>query len=444
MEDVSDRCRDHVLTTKEHGHVLTNLNVWTPDSGAVVYDTRSADDRFDGIRIEEVDVVTGQVRELFRATGGAHCGAVTCAPDGSHVVFILGPEHPTPDWTYGTTRRCGWMVSRAQPGAGTALDAEGYAPPFVAGVLRGGSHVHVFSPDGTRISFTYEDEVLAQLDARADAPEHDPNQRNVGVALLDGGPVRVPPTHPRSHDGSAFSVLVTRTVAKPRPGSDEISRAFEEGWVGTRGYRKPDGSWQQRALAFQGRVVAADGREHAEVFIVDLPDDLRRPGAGPLAGTTTRRPAPPADVRQRRLTFTDTRERRGLASVPRHWLRCAPDGSAIAFLLPNEDGAAQLWTVSPNGGPMHPIGHGAPAVASTFTWSPDGRWIACIRDGSVCATEVASGRTLRLTARRDPPHDPQPYACVFAPDGRRIAYTRRVGEWAQVCVVEVGPDLLSR
>ena len=55
---------------------------------------------------------------------------------------------------------------------------------------------------------------------------------------------------------------------RPRPGSDEISRAYEEGWV-----TRADG---RRALAFLGNVTAADGREHPEVFIVELPADLAK------------------------------------------------------------------------------------------------------------------------------------------------------------------------
>ncbi len=155
-----------------------------------------------------------------------------------------------------------------------------YAPPFTAGALRGGAHVHGFSPDGKWVSFTSEDEVLARLDARADAPPREPNQRNIGVAV-PAGPVLVARSHPRSHDGDGFSVLVTHTVAAPKPGSDEISRAFEEGWVGREGYVKRDGSKQKRALAFLGNVTTKDGKTHAEVFLADLADDLTKVGAAP-------------------------------------------------------------------------------------------------------------------------------------------------------------------
>jgi len=71
---------------------------------------------------------------------------------------------------------------------------------------------------------------------------------NVGVWSPDR-PVRVRKDHLRNHDGESFAALVTRTAAHPRPGSDEISRACEEAWVGSNGYLRPDGTRQRRALA---------------------------------------------------------------------------------------------------------------------------------------------------------------------------------------------------
>src|SRR5207302_6520048 len=114
-------------------------------------------------------------------------------------------------------------------------------------------------------------------------------------------------------------------------------------------YVRANGVIQQRALAFQGQVVNARGETVSEVFIVDVPDDVTIPGEGPLAGTEHRRPFPPKGTVQRRLTFTTDRKHPGLQG-PRHWLRSSPDGSRIAFLMRDDDGIVQLWTVSPNGG----------------------------------------------------------------------------------------------
>jgi dipeptidyl aminopeptidase/acylaminoacyl peptidase len=298
-----------------------------------------------------------------------------------------------------------------------------YAPPFTPGALRGGTHVHVFSPDGAWVSNTYEDEVLARLGAEAgDGSERDFNQRNIAVSVPapGGNGVRVARGHPRNHAGDLFSVVVTRTVNRPKPGSDEISRAFEEGWVGG---ISADGG---RQLAFLGNVTARDGREHAEVFVVELPADLTRAGEAPLEGTATRRPAPPAGVVQRRLTFTAERKFPGAVTAPRHWLRASPDGSHLAFLMKDDAGVGQLWTVSPRGGEPRQVTRNDTGVSSALTWSPDGRRLAHGMDGSVCVTELADGRTTRLTPRRDGAEAPLPFACVFSPDGRAVAYLRTV------------------
>jgi Tol biopolymer transport system component len=86
----------------------------------------------------------------------------------------------------------------------------------------------------------------------------------------------------------------------------------------------------------------------------------------------------------------------------------------------------QIWSVSPNGGPPQQITHNPFDVASAFSWSPDGRSIAFIADGSVFICDVATGRSTRLTARADAGAPPRPEACVFSPDGDRIAYMRPV------------------
>ncbi len=61
--------------------------------------------------------------------------------------------------------------------------------PYTPGALRGGSHVHVFSPNGEMVSFTYNDHVMHERSPALDL-------RNVGVAA-PFGPVNVQKQHPR-------------------------------------------------------------------------------------------------------------------------------------------------------------------------------------------------------------------------------------------------------
>lgn len=386
------------LTSGPGGRILTNCNVWSPCGEWVVFDTRSdpAGSVFDGNRIQAVHVHTGEVRTLYESRNGACCGVATWHPSEMKVAFILGPEFPTVEWTYGASRRQGVVVT-FDP---TSRDL---TPPFTPGALRGGSHVHVWHPRGDWLSFTYDDDLI-----------RDPHQRDIAVAIPK--PVTVPDTHPRNHSGDSFSVLVTRTVANLRDGSDEISRACEEAWVGS-----------TRTLAFQG-TVTVNGKAVPEVFVAELPDDLTIPGDGPLEGTATTRPAPPKGVTVRRLTFC------GIGG-PRHWLRSSPDGSRIGFLRPDETGVVQLWTVTP-AGESQPVTTGRQSVGSCFTWHPDGERVACVMGGCVCVVDATTGAVRPLTEPGE--HPPRPEACVFSPDGRRVAFVRDVRGVNQICVAEVG------
>ncbi len=403
------------LTSGPGGRILTNYGIWSPDGQCLVYDTRSDAEGsvFDGTRIERVHTDTGQIKTVYESRRGACCGVATFHPLKDEVVFILGPEDPTPDWAYSPSHRQGVIVSVDRPGEAVNLDARDLTPPGTPGALRGGSHVHLFSPDGEWVSFTYNDALA------------DSGQRSVAVAAP--GRVTVNKTHPRSHDGAYFSALATHTVSSPRPGSDEIRQALEDGWIGTAGYVRADGTRQQRALAFQGQVTGANGRQFWEVFVCDLPEDIRQFGPS-----------------QRRVTFTEDSEYPGI-SGPRHWLRSSPDGAEIAFLRRDAAGTAQIWTVSPNGGPLRQVTRDLWPVASAFTWDPAGDRIAYVADGSVFTVDVQTGHSERQTPRADAADAPLALACVFCPKGRRIAFLRRLADGAggrinqsrsnQICVV---------
>lgn len=388
------------VTAGPGGRLLTNCHVWSPDGEWVAYDTRShpAGDTFDGTRIKAVSVHTRDVRTLYESQTGACCGVVTWHPTLMRVAFILGPERPTADWSYGPARRQGVTVDFDRPGVASPLDARDLAPPFTPGALRGGSHVHVWHPAGDLVSFTYEDAVAND------------GVRTIGVSVC-GRPVTVPKSHPRNHDGSAFSVLVPHVTANQRPGSDDIGRACEEGWVG-----------RSRTLAFQGTVTTADGRRVPEVFAVDLPADLMAPRAGPVG------------VNQRRLS-------RGGVGGPRHWLRSDPAGTRIGFLRPDAAGVVQFWTVTLDGVEVQ-VSRLADGVASAFTWHPDGRRVAFVAGGRVVLCDTGTGDCRPLTPPCHPDHAPRPEACVLSPDGARVAFVRHLpdgtgGTSNQVCVADV-------
>src|SRR3954449_7469356 len=123
------------VTNQPRNHILTNINVWSPDSRWLVYDTRSdpAGEKFDGSTIEIVNVDTHEVREIYRSQNGARCGVTTFSPTDRRVAFILGPENPTHDWQYSACHRRGVIVEVDCPQIAISLEARDIVPPFTPG-----------------------------------------------------------------------------------------------------------------------------------------------------------------------------------------------------------------------------------------------------------------------------------------------------------------------
>ncbi|MBJ8877146.1 DUF3748 domain-containing protein [Citrobacter koseri] len=402
------------ITFASRHHQLTNTNTWTADSQWLVFDVRPSGASFTGETIERVNVRTGEIEVIYRATQGAHVGVVTVHPQDDRYVFIHGPENPDETWRYDFHHRRGVIAAQNRV---TNLDAMDITVPYTPGALRGGSHVHVFSPNGERVSFTYNDHVLRERDPALDL-------RNVGVAV-PYGPVTVAVQHPREYSGSHWCVLVSQTTPAPRPGSDDINRAYEEGWVG------------DHALAFIGDTLSAKGEKVPELFLVALPQDekgWKQAGDMPLTGTESTLPAPPAGVVQRRLTFTHDRVFPGLVNVPRHWVRSNPQATDIAFLMRDDRGIVQLWLIPAQGGEPRQLTHNATDIQSAFNWHPSGQWLGFVLENRIACCDAQSGAIAFLTASHDSP--PSADAVVFSPDGALIAWMEEVDGFRQLWVTE--------
>jgi len=280
-----------------------------------------------------------------------------------------------------------------------AMDARDIHPPFTAGALRGGTHAHTWSADGKWISFTYNDAVMEALEKKGDSDVRD--LRMVGV-MAPAGPVEVREDNGAENFGGAlFTVVVTRVTEDPAPGSDQIDRAYEDGWVGKDGYLKPDGSRQKRAVAFLGDVRSPGGEKLTEVYICDLPEDVSKAQQGePLAGTLQSRPNPPSGTLQRRLTRTADRKFPGV-QVPRHWLRSTADGSLILFLMKDDTGITQVFGISPNGGKLQQITHNSFPVETAFSVHPTEEIVAYGNQEDVYITQIITGETIKVCENTD-------------------------------------------
>ena len=404
------------VTFSPRHHQLTNTQTWTPDSQWLVFDVRPSGASFTGETIERVNIHSGEVEVIYRATDGAHVGVVTVHPQEERYVFIHGPEHPDAHWQYDFHHRRGVVTHNGET---HNLDAMDITPPYTPGALRGGSHVHGYRPDGQAVSFTYNDHVLHERDAALDL-------RNVGVAV-PYGPVTPCGQHPRQYAGSHWCVLVSRTTPTPAPGSDEINRAYEEGWVGN------------HALAFIGDTRSLQGEKVPELFILTLPENeagWKQAGREPLEGTSSTLPAPPASVQQKRLTFTHQRAYPGLVNVPRHWVRANPQGSDIAFLMRDDNGVVQLWLISPQGGEPRQLTQTVNGIQSAFNWHPSGNALGCVVENRIALCGATTGAVTYLTGgHRNPPSAD---AVVFSPDGQYIAWMEEVEGFRQLWVTKTG------
>lgn len=404
------------LTFAARHHQLTNIHSWTPDSQWLVFDVRPSGASFTGSTIERVNVHSHDVDVLYRAAQGAHVGVVTVSPQAEKYVFIHGPENPDDHWQYDFHHRRGVI---AENGVAQNLDAMDITAPYTPGALRGGTHVHVFSPNGENVSFTYNDHVMHELSPAEDL-------RNVGVAV-PFGPVTPPCTHPREYGGSHWCVLVSRTTSTPQPGSDDINRAYEEGWVGN------------HTLAFIGDTLSTDGEKVPELFVVALPVDeqgWKTAGDAPLAGSGQTLPAPPKGVEQQRLTFTHQRRYPGLVNVPRHWVRSNPQATQIAFLMRDDNGVVQLWLISPGGGEPRQLTHTTGGIQSAFNWHPSGEVLGFVLEDRIAVCDAQCGDITFLTS--DHANPPSADAVVFSPDGRQIAWMQEVDGFRQLWMTETG------
>jgi hypothetical protein len=226
--------------------------------------------------------------------------------------------------------------------------------------------------------------------------------------------------------GEWFSALVVPVVAKPKPGTDEISRAYEDWWVGTQGFRKSDGTLQ-RARAFLGDLISAEGKEMTEVFVVEIPDDLHIPGSlGPLEGTLETMPAPPQGVAIRRITRTAERTFPGVSPTPRHWVSSPPDGSYISYLAKDEEGIVQVFLVSPLAGEPFQATHHETDVQSMVRWHPDSGKFSYVADNSLFMAEVLSEGKVSHPIRITEKSSEAPFAHCWSRKGDRIAFNRYV------------------
>lgn len=419
----TDNNQEEIQITNDltYHHDLDNNDNFSPDGKWLVYDTRTDDGGIAAsARIEKVHIETGQKKILFNIPHnqdwGPGAGAVSYSPVENAVVFIHGLPSSTKENPYQQWRRTGVIIEDERSNVPVFMDARDVTLPFTPGALRGGTHRHEWSGDGQWIGFTYNDAILKALE---DSTGRKMNLRTIGVSKKIRS-VEVD-KNDENISGAWFSALVVRVVPEPTPGTDEISHAASDSWVGRNGYLK--NNQKQIARAFLGTVVSKAGKSVPEVFIVDIPDDITQSGEfGPIEGTHTTFPMPPKGTIQRRLTFTAESDKPGCSGI----VRSSPDGNHLAFLALDTNGIQQVFLISPNGGNLTQLTKHDSDVSGNVRWHPDGTGVSYTWNGSLMLCRIGKepfeSRITVLTA----PSNPAPTNAVWSPDGAMIAFNRLV------------------
>ena len=368
------------LTFGPYGHTLHHNQVISPDNQWIVYDTRNEDSQIcTTTRIERVNHFTKVIEVLYEVPNfneyGPGVGAVTYAPHEDRVIFIHGISNASKSKPYGMTRRSGVAIDVNKPNYPIYMDARDIYEPFTKGALRGGTHSHAWSNDGTKISFTYNDYVLSNNGL--------PEERVVGVMY----PKEVNVNSKDSIEcfsGKMFSVLISKIVQSATPGSDEIEKAFDECWLG-----------DKNSIIFQGWVRDSNGDRKTEVFKVDLPIDINNISLNELIeGSSNSLPYVPSLFKQQRLTTTP----RGLSSF-RHWLRSSPNGKIIYFLMEDDNLITNLFQLDLETNELIQLSHHTNSIHSPFNISPDGNKLIYFCNHQLIVYDCLENNFIELTTQ---------------------------------------------
>ena len=429
------------LTNGAYNHDLDNNDNFSPDGKWLAYDTRTATGGIGGSpSVERVNVESGKVEELFaikdNQSWGPGAGAVSYHPSENRVIFIHGMAFCSEKNPYQQWKRTGSMVDDNHPNVPIFMDARDVTLPYTPGALRGGTHRHEWSKDGKWVGYTYNDAIMKAIE---DSTGEKVNLRTIGVSTKLKPVVVDKSGEGENLSGEWYSVLVVRVVPNPAPGSDEISNAASDSWVGTGSYLKQDGK-RQVARAFIGKVRSKNSQPVDELFVVDIPDSINQPGEfGPLEGTPTTFPMPPKGTLQRRLTFTAESAHPGCGGV----VRSSSDGKWIAYLAADADGKQQIFIISPDGGSSRQVTAHPAGVQSCARWSPDNQSICYQIENSIVICKISDEPFEKRFQRITPESKEELSNIVWSPDGKTIAFNRPVKAegakevWKQIFVVKL-------
>lgn len=394
------------LTQAPHGHMLHHNAACSADGRYIVFDYRNDETQIGRTAsIGVYDMQEGKEVPIYHNMGqsiyGPGVGAASFHPATNQVVFIHGLQDANKEKPYDITRRTGVIVDMEQANRASYADCRDLNAPYFPGTLRGGTHSHMWRPDGQMISFTYNDE-LVELQLRM-----------VGVMMPAKAPIPVR-EQPGNVQGEYYAVICSEVVAAPEWGSDEINKAFDECWLQDRVGDKPTFS-----LAFQGNTLTKEGKPHTEIYTCAIDEELIL--SDPRAvGSQGRRPQMPRGMQQKRLTHTKT----GLSDL-RHWLRASPDGSFIYALMKDEQGRNQILQCDRHTGQTKQLSQFEFSISSPINIDAQGQKLVFFANQQVYIFTIET-KELQLLTNFNSQALPLVGAPLFHPDGKHVLFNQFV------------------
>ena len=392
------------VTFSPISHNLDNNDNFSLDNQFLSIDTRDTvgSGIGGGTTIMKVSIWTGEEILLYApqpvivgASNAPGLGAAGFSPIKDEIVFIHGPlvADVAVRGYYGTRNRTGAIVAADGSQKITWVDCRDVTSEVTPkGALRGGTHRHEYSGDGTRMGFTYDDFLLQTYG------------RTLGF---------MKPASGVCGNATYYATLLIPVVPAGTSKVGELEQADSDSWVGSKGLMR----------GFIGKVKQADGTFMSSLHVVDIPENVDIATNEP--GTTTKFPGPPQGTTIRRLTNTPAS---GI-------VRGSYDGTRIAYYAAAPDGTSQVFLIDSKGSDQDPDPAKRPIQATFFPggvqggvrWHPSGNSIAVMMDNGVAVVCVKPGPLFGV-AHFITTHGTgivAPEALVWGRDGHRLAFIRR-------------------
>lgn len=370
-----------LLTDRPAGHTLNRRQILTANRPWVVFDGRNEDTHLASTRaISRVHLPTGEIETIYETKStsafGPGVGAAAYHPSEDRVVFLHGLRNCNAEHPYGVARRFGAIWNGSTQSIVSLEQRVVHRSPRL-GELSGGTHAHSWSPDGHRVSFTYNDALAPEM------------PRTVGFSCLRVLPPDWDPADRWNADESFAGIAASFLLCRP-PTKDGILQALEECWI------------DNDRIAFLGTIARSPNSDERfqEIFLAQLPPDsvirdlIHRPDASPSTGQAALSRWESV-VAIKRLTDLSDRSHPGIQG-PRHWLIADAKRGSLFSLWRNDAGFPQIIEVNLQSGVCHPLTDMEFGVTEPFSYNSSTGQIAFVSNSQIYVLQIFNNQLHRF------------------------------------------------